>query len=139
MALTISVLHNFVNIFIHILYSFAYFSQSRASSIVHLLYWNDTFSTSLVSFVYHLPRILSILAIHRFPACPLSCGRSPFSSPGRSRAELFHTVGRTFPQHKNSGAHPGLPLSAASIFFLLTGPIQASRHPALVSSRRGPL
>lgn len=139
MALIISVLHNFANIFIHILYSFAYFSQSRTSGIVHLLYWNDTFSTSLVSFVYRLPRILSILAIHRFPACPLSCGRSPFSSPERSRAELLHTVGRTFPQHKNSGARPGLPLSAASIFFLLTGPIQASRHPALVSSRHGPL
>ena len=89
MALIISVLHNFFNIFIHILYSFAYFSQSRTSGIVHLLYWNDTFSTSLVSFVYRLPRILSILAIHRFPACPLSCGRSPFSSPERSRAERF--------------------------------------------------
>ena len=56
MALIISVLHNFVNFFIHILYSFAYFSQSCASGIVHLLYWNDTFSTSLVSFVYRSPQ-----------------------------------------------------------------------------------
>ena len=77
MALIMSVLHNFVNIFMHILYSFACFSQSHASCIVHLLYQNDTFSTNIVSFVYHLPRVLAILAIHRFPVCPLSCGRLP--------------------------------------------------------------
>lgn len=60
-----------------------------------------------------------------FPGLPPLLRQKPFSSPGRSRAELLHAAGRTFPQHKNSGAHPGLPLSAASIFFLLTGPIQA--------------
>ena len=65
--------------------------------------------------------------------------QTPSSSPGRSQTEMLHAAGHAFLQHENSGAHPGLPLSAASIFFLLTGPIQASRHPALVSSRHGPL
>ena len=109
MALIISVLHNFVNIFIHILYSFAYFSQSRASSIVHLLYWNDTFSTSLVSFVYHLPRILSILAIHRFPACPLSCGRSPFFLPRAVPRGAVSYCGTYFPAAQKQRGPSGAP------------------------------
>lgn len=147
MAFIISVLHNFVNIFMYILCSFAYFTQSPASSIVHLLYQNDTFSTYIVSFVYcfcldfvhpgHTPSpALSPLLL---PAAVLFCSKIPFPPQDDPARSCFMLRDVLSPQHENSGAHPGLPLSAASIFFLLTGPIQASRHPALVSSRHGPL
>lgn len=97
MAFIISVLHNFFNIFMYTLCSFAYFTQSPASSIVHLLYQNDTFSTYIVSFVYcfcldfvhpgHMPSpALSPLLL---PAAVLFCSKIPFPPQGGPARSCF--------------------------------------------------
>ena len=116
MALIISVLHNFVNIFIHILYSFAYFTQSPASSIVHLLYRNDTFSTNLVSFVYRSPQdfvhpghtpspALSPLLL---PAAVLFCNKIPFPPQGGPRGAAS-CCGTYFPAARKQRGPSGAP------------------------------
>lgn len=62
-----------------------------------------------MSFVYRLPRIsriLAILAIHRFPVCPLSCGRLPLPpqvGPARSCFILWDVLSRSTKQRGPSG------------------------------------
>lgn len=116
MAFIISVLHNFVNIFMYILCSFAYFTQSPASSIVHLLYQNDTFSTYIVSFVYcfcldfvhpgHTPSpALSPLLL---PAAVLFCSKIPFPPQGGPR-RAASCCGTYFPAARKQRGPSGAP------------------------------
>ena len=136
MALIISVLHNFVNIFIYILYSFAYFSQPAILIIVYLLYKNDTFSTNIVSFVYcrspdfvhpchirflpaeHPPRLTEFLPRFLYAMAGLlrrkrgsSCGSClrQLSLPWQSPRSVFHVAGRSLLWHENSGTPSGAP------------------------------